>query len=100
MIAFVSVIAACLALLRFVPVLGFALLWWVLMLAGSSIGETAESLADENRLYLALVGPAVALPWLFSIIRQGPARVGLGGDKRCRSAPFRYNHLSAASRLG
>lgn len=58
---------------------GFALLWYVLFAVTAALLAPPDEVMQERMVYLPLVGAALALPWLFSLVPPRPAlRTGLG----------------------
>ena len=73
----VGILLVGLVALRFVPVLGAALLWVFLTLAAPGLFGSGEAPSDAA-VYLPLAGLAVVVPWLLSVLPQTGIRTIAG----------------------
>ena len=70
-------VLAALALMRFAPIPGLAVLWYTLAVFAQGVFAADESFREE-RLYLPLAGLVLVLPWCLSKLRKPPLRLVAG----------------------
>ena len=100
--AIVAVLAFGAQQLRRRPWLGFAILWFALALAPTHSFLARLELANDRQLYLAMVGPALAIGVALATMRAGALRVAaaVGVSAMLGFATFvRVGDYSSESRL-